>query len=693
MKNILIILLLLGSIVSARAVQSDTVRDGHVAATLISEVTSIQAGTSFWVALKLEHDEHWHTYWVNDGDSGLPTSIRWELPDGFAAGDIVWPYPMRLEMDPLVSFGYEDEAWLLVQITPPATLAAGEQVVLNARVSWLMCKEICIPGRASFSLTLPVRAVAAKNAAQAENFASARRQLPVPVTLWRFSTEWQDDQVVLTATAPAGATPVETLDVFPVDKGLFTYMPAPAFVQDDQGFRVILRRENTVAEPPDRLRLVLVASPTLAADTAYPAVVLDIPRQQESVAAPVERGVLAVSLLAFLGGIILNLMPCVFPVISLKILGFVKQAGEDPRAVWRHGLVFASGVLVSFWLLAGLLMVLRAGGASIGWGFQLQSPEVLIGLSLLFVILALNLFGVFEVGVSLTSAGGGAAQKQGWAGSFFSGFLATVIATPCTAPFMGVALGYALTQPPYVAFTVFTALALGMAFPYLLLSRYPALLKRLPRPGMWMETMKQIMGFFLLATVVWLFWVLSALAAPSTLVWVVAAFLLAGMGVWTIGKWDNFARSTGVRWAGRVAGLALLGTGVMVGLGNISAASGDAGSGGEWEAFSPERLTELRAEGRPVFIDFTAKWCLTCQVNKLTVLRTSDIMAAFREKGVALLYADWTDENEVIARELQRYGRQSVPVYALYAAGAADAVLLPEILTRGIVVEALKNLN
>jgi thiol:disulfide interchange protein DsbD len=601
-------------------------------------------------------------------------------------------------MPPLVSFGFEGETWLLTEIIPPDTLSAAT-VELKAKVSWLMCKEICIPGRARLALALPVGPEAVMSDSARKIFAEARRNIPAEATDWSFRVAVSDESITLHATPPAGAPPLTSLQLFPVEKGIVINGTPGVLETTESGYSLTLPRETTANSLPENFTAVLVGQPTLSRDSARPAAAISLPLGGPApAAAPVStpapvRGLGMISLFAFLGGIILNLMPCVFPVISLKILGFVKQAGENPRAVWHHGLVFAAGVMASFWALAGILIALRAGGATIGWGFQLQSPEVLIFLSLLFVILALNLFGVFEFGLSLTSAGGSVTQKQGWSGSFFSGVLATVIATPCTAPFMGVALGYALTQPPRVSMLVFTALALGMATPYLLLSRFPALLKKLPRPGAWMETMKQLMGFFLLATVVWLYWVLSALVAPSTLTWVFAAFVLAGLGAWTLGKWDTLSRSTPVRWRGRLAGLGLLALSAMTGLNHIeradAALSGETAS--EWLAFSPEKLAELRAEGKPVFIDFTAKWCLTCQVNKMTVLRTAEIMAAFRERGVALLYADWTDENEVITRELATHGRQSVPLYAFYSGHANNPpVLLPELLTRKIVLDVLK---
>lgn len=678
------------------------VRDQHVSAELVPEVAALQPGQPFFVALKLVHDEHWHTYWINEGDSGLPTKIAWDLPQGFSAGEVMWPYPQRIELPPLVSYGYEGETWLLVKLTPPDQIKETE-VTLKAKVSWLMCEEVCIPGRASLSVTLPVAAEAVPDPSVAAAFAVARQKIPATETDWSFLALIEGESLVVRAEPPPDAPALASLEFFPVEQGVIANDGKRSWVQDASGYVLQLPLDDAGEPWPDRLRAVMVSRPGMARDGERLALEVELALDAGGTLAPVaeagsdasegDRGLLGISIFAFFGGIILNLMPCVFPVISLKILGFVKQAREHPRIVWRHGLVFASGVLVSFWILAGVLLALRAGGASVGWGFQLQSAPVVAGLSLLFFILALNLFGVFEMGLSLTAVGNSAAGEEGWASSFLSGFLATVIATPCTAPFMGVALGYALTQPPMVSLVVFTALGLGMAFPYLLLSRFPGLLKRLPRPGPWMETMKQVMGFLLLATVVWLCWVLSALAAASTLSWLLVAFLLAALGAWILGKWGAISRAVPVRWVARITGLGLMTLSVMTALANISAveASGPGGAEGEWQAFSPELLAELQAAGQPVFIDFTAKWCLTCQVNKLAVLRTRGIMEAFRERGVQLLYADWTDENEVIARELARYGRQSVPLYVLYTGRPEEEpMILPEVLSGKIVREALK---
>jgi len=680
---------------------SAPVTDKHVSVELISEVSTIAAGEPFWVALKISHEEHWHTYWINDGDSGLPTKIDWQLPEGFTAGPIVWPYPQKIIMAPLVSYGFEGDAYLLVQITPPEKLP-DTPAELKARVSWLMCKEVCIPGKANLSISLTTGSETKLDPAQSSVFETARRNLPSDKSDWKFSLNIDDSTIRILATPPPGAQEITSWDLFAIEKGIVAASLDKQWGKTSSGYEMVLTREVSDDPLPDFFRAVLVSNPSMSREAGKNAIEIALPftiAAQPSTDLPPEKtySLLIICSFAFLGGIILNLMPCVFPVISLKILGFVNQARQDPRAVWHHGLVFAAGVMVSFWILAGLLIALRAGGESIGWGFQLQSPHVLIVLCLLFFTLALNLFGVFELGLSLTSSGGSLADRQGWSGSFFSGFLATVIATPCTAPFMGVALGYALTQPAYVSMIVFTSLALGMAFPYLLLSRFPSMLKILPRPGAWMETMKQIMGFFLLATVIWLYWVLASLVSTNTLTFVLAAFLMVGIAVWILGKWDTLVKSGSVRWRGRIAAALFVVAAVALGFNHIERNNASVASGGDqngWEAFTPERLAELRAEGKPVFIDFTAKWCLTCQVNKLSVLHKANILQAFKDKNVTLMSADWTDENEIIAKELAKHGRQSVPLYLLYpSSSSGEPQKLPEILTQNIVLEALSNLN
>ncbi len=411
---------------------------------------------------------------------------------------------------------------------------------------------------------------------------------------------------------------------------------------------------------------------------------------------------MAVALIfAFAGGIILNLMPCVFPVISIKIMGFVRQAEEDHTQVWKHGALFAFGVVVSFWVLAGLLIALRAGGEQLGWGFHLQSPIFLIAMSVLFFLLGLNLFGVFEVGTSWMGLGQKSMGKSSWTGSFFSGALATVIATPCTAPFMGAALGYALTLTALEALLIFTFLGLGMASPYVLLSVFPQWLSKIPKPGPWMETLKQAMGWLLVATVVWLAWVLNIMAGGDAVILLIGVLFLIGLAAWILGRWGAIARDFPVRLTAKIVAsllmLSALSTGVIgaASLAPLEDVGGNVASQGgvQWESFTVERFEALRAEGTPVFVNFTAAWCLSCQVNERVAFSSSRVRAAFEERGIVALKADWTNRDDVIGGVLAEYGRNSVPFYVLYGEGPdADYTTLPEILRPGMVLDALEKI-
>ncbi|MBP1656443.1 MAG: dsbD [Bacteroidetes bacterium] len=415
------------------------------------------------------------------------------------------------------------------------------------------------------------------------------------------------------------------------------------------------------------------------------------------VAAASERSIsLAVALLfAFLGGMILNLMPCVLPVLSLKILGMVKQAGETSRERLKHGALFTLGVVASFWVLAGIMILLQAGGEQLGWGFQLQSPSFVLVLSIFLFLFGLSMFGVFEIGTSLTGVGYGVAGGSSYTSSLVSGVLATTVATPCTAPFMGSALGFTLGAPAYVAFLVFTFVGLGMAAPYLLLTTIPALLKFIPRPGAWMESMKQFMGFLLMATVLWLIWVLSLQTGADGVVILLAALLFVALGGWVFGRWGNIAKEKPTRRIAQVIALVAIAGGLFFSLTNIKAkgpeTAGVHRQGSiEWLTYTPELVEGLKAEGRTVFLDFTAAWCLSCQVNEKVAFSSEEVQNEFARRGIATVRADWTTHDETITKALATFGRNSVPLYVLYAPGK-DPVLLPEIITPGIVLEALRN--
>ena len=698
--------------VAAAAAAAQPVRVDHAEAELVAATDAIVPGQPLSVGLIIRHDPHWHTYWRVPGDSGLPTTIAWQLPAGFEAGPLEWPVPKRLPIGPLMNFGYEGELLLPVQVSVPADLAPGQTVQLKARADWLICKEVCIPGGADLQLALPVRAAAAPSKL-APLFASVRAQVPKPAMLEAASATIDGARVRL-AFRPA--SPVQTLEYFPLEESRIEPAAAQTLRAEDSGAALYLAAAQPVAAEFSRLKGVLVANGgPAAADRGGWAAEIDLPLvagvvpqvAAAAAAGPVPAGSVApvtfwVALAgAFVGGLILNLMPCVFPVLSLKLLSLMQhQRAEDeahmPHASLRaHGGAFAAGVVLCFVLLATLLIVLRAAGEQLGWGFQLQTPWVVAALLLLFFLIGLNLLGAFEFSFGGALASSGAAQRlQGdrLSGSFATGVLAVVVAAPCTAPFMGAALGYALTQPAAIALAVFAMLGIGMAAPYVALTWMPALLKRLPRPGVWMLRFKQVMAFPMFATCVWLLWVLAQQIGVDAVALVLGGLVLAALAAWAFGLAQSGARRW--RWVALAAApLALYGVFALT-LSGAAPARGEAAasaSAAGWRPWSRATQEAQLAAGKPVFIDFTAAWCVTCQANKQMALNRDAVREAFEKRGVALLRADWTNRDDEITRELARFNRNGVPLYVLYDRGGAPRVL-PELLTERIVLDALERL-
>ncbi len=728
------------------ALQARAVRNGAVQVELVARQAAVQPGQPFWVALRVEHDAPWHTYWLNAG-TGYPTSLAWTLPEGFSAGPIVWPAPHTVKdtAGNVTGNGYEGTVHLFVQITPPATLAVGSTVQLRAAADWLMCAESCMPGDAKVALTLPVAAdPGAENAAVAKAFADLPRD-PAP---WGVSARRDGAKVFLTLTAPQGAAAAhvpEGLHFFE-EQALIDYA-APQTVTAGKGTWSL--ELATVADAPAdaaRLKGLLVAKNGWTAGEGYAALAVDVPlaaakaagasvtaavgsptggATEASAPAPggsgaagagatasagatdgaaASTGLVGTVLLAFLGGAVLNLMPCVFPVLGIKVLGFVNQAGSDRGKVVLHGLVFTAGVLASFWALAGALLALRAGGEQLGWGFQLQSPAFVYGMAVFMLVFALNLSGLFEVGLSATGAGAGLQSQEGLGGSFFTGMLATLVATPCSAPFLAPALGAALALSAVESLVVFTAIAVGLSAPYLLLSLFPSAVKLLPRPGAWMETFKQLMAFPLYATVGWLVWVLAAQTAGDDygLLMILFAFVLVAMAAWAYGRFGQaHGKPSRQRW-GTAAALALLVGGVALGwpqpppaVGSSSTGAGGASGKGAyavaWQPWSPEAVAAAQAAGRTIYVDFTARWCATCQTNKAAVFSSSEVLAELARRDVLLLKADWTNKDPRITQELAKFQRSAVPFNVIYHPGQAAPRVLPELLTPGIVLDALRS--
>jgi len=666
----------------------------HVDAELIAATDAIVPGQPLTVGLRLKHENEWHTYWQVPGDSGLPTQIQLQLPAGFNAGPIAWPHPKRLPVGPLMNFGYEGETLLLTTVQVPADLPVGTPVTLNAKASWLECKDVCIPGDAQVKLTLPVKPQAAASSSAAL-FKAAQARIPGSALAASASIDGNRIRVVL--SPPAGKT-LDKFEFFPLEEGRIE-AAAPQLLKGEGGQSAIyLTAAKPIAPDFKTLKGVVVANGGPAYANGW-ANVVQAPLSAGAVGATAgstsaagagsSMSLLAALGTAFLGGLILNLMPCVFPVLSLKLIGLAQhRTHSGPMAA--HGVAFAVGVVLSFVLLAALLIGLQQAGSALGWGFQLQTPWVVAALTVLFFGIGLNLLGVFEftmaTGVANLKAADALAHKSDWRGSFGTGVLAVIVASPCTAPFMGAALGYAITQPAVIALSVFAALGVGMAAPYVLLTLFPSLLAKLPRPGRWMELFKQFMAFPMFATCVWLLWVLAQQVDAGGVALALGVLVAVGFTLWELGLSQRGARV--FRWVAVVGGMltaltfAPIATSEALAPGTRSTA--DAG----WTEYSPEKLTQLRNEGKAVFVDFTAAWCVTCQVNKRVALRADNVKARFVADNVVLMRADWTNRDEKITQALAQFGRNGVPLYVLYDR-KGEAAVLPELLTEGIVLAAL----
>jgi thiol:disulfide interchange protein DsbD len=695
---------------SAVSTQEEDDPNPNSTALLISEMSSIQPGTPFTVAVRFELDPGWHNYWVNPGDSGLPTTVEWTLPEGFEAGDIQWPIPERIIAYPLVDYGYSEEVSLLVEITPPPELDAGTSIAIDAFVDWLICETLCLPAYAELSVAIPVAGGMSEADPQwAGLFREARNRLPKVVDGWSVEAELTDSGYRLSVESSDDRLSPPDAVYFYASGGDVLDHAAPQEVVVESGRLTLELAGSAYArQPSPLLEGVLLAEEdgSWDADGAVSGLrievsVAGIPTAQESeggapagadASAPLEQAqgfTLALALVfAFFGGILLNLMPCVFPILSLKILGATSQGGEDRARIRNQGMMFALGVVLAFLALGGLLIVLRAGGTQLGWGFQLQSPAFVALMAALLFAIGLNLMGVFEVGAALTRVGGRVGEPSGYGESLASGILATVIATPCTAPFMGAALGFALTRSIPETLLIFGVLGVGMALPYLTLSLAPGFMERLPRPGPWMETLKQILAFPMFATVIWLVWVFGQQTGVGGASYLLSALLLVTAAGWMVGRWFRTDLRSGV--VARVVSLGMLAGAVALVAGGSAQEAPLLPVGEGWLPFAQEEVDRTLAQGRPAFVDFTAAWCLTCQVNERLVLSTESVQGAFRERNVALFKADWTRQDPEITAALEALGRSGVPVYALYrGSSGATPHLLPAILTEQIVLDAL----
>lgn len=711
------------------------VQTPHARAELVAQAPDgIAAGQSFWLGLKLAHEPEWHTYWKNAGDSGLPTELQWQLPPGLSAGSIDWPAPHALRVGPLLNYGYENTVLLPVPVKVDKDFQAPASGMVDVRLSatWLICRVECIPESGEFSLQIPVGGT---TAAHSSDFLKAQAQQPLALASKGMasvqpatdsSAKVADDRLTLRVTDLPKSIQGKTLEFYPEDAETFRHAAESGkdWQQRWEGDVWIaegLPLSEMRGETPQQLAVVLtLAEPQRSAafDKGEPmawrsvlavqgqwkpaelasvspalAAALEANKSAGSTTQPApagsNSGLLAALLGGLIGGLILNLMPCVFPVLAIKLLGFAGH-GQNRREQKLGGLAYTTGVILSFMALGALLLGLRAAGQQLGWGFQLQSPVVVSLLAALFTVLGLNLAGLFEFGSIVPSRIASMQARSPVLNSFLSGVLAVAIASPCTAPFMGASLGFAIDMPAAQALTVFAALGVGMALPYLLASFVPAIVAWLPRPGAWMQTFRHAMAFPMFATVIWLVWVLGHQGGMDAAAALLALLLMLATLIWAISLQGNTRMVVCAIAALLTAGVAYYAL-PLIKAEPLETSQAQTQLGELWQPWSADKVQAAQAAGQPVFVDFTAAWCVTCQVNKRTTLSNAEVLAAFSQHQVQLLRADWTRQDPAITQALQSLGRSGVPVYVLYAPGRAPLVM-SELLSRAEVLDALKML-
>jgi thiol:disulfide interchange protein len=667
---------------------------------LILSAESARPGDTVMAGIRLQMQPGWHSYWRNPGDSGIATKVDWTLPPGVTAGEIQWPVPEKLVTAPLTTYVYSDEATLLVPLKLDGKIAPGP-LDIKAKVSWQECSDVCIQGRTNLAVQLVV-GPDGKPSADAALIQTAMEKLPKNDAKFPLRARWEKDgeNRPLLLEWESNGNPAE-LDFFPYDAAKYEVKGETERLSDSGGtLRIRKLVAKTEADWPAKINGLLVSrsatnGPSLAYEVSVPVSEPAKTAATEIAASSSNESLLAMLGFAFLGGLILNIMPCVLPVIALKILGFVNQAKEAPGRVRKLGLVYGLGVWISFLVLAGLAIAVQHAGHLASWSAAFQNPQFRVIITVLITLVALNLFGVFEITLSgrAMGAAGELTAKEGVAGAFFNGVLATVLATPCTAPFLGVAIGFAFTQPAGSILLIFTAVAAGLAAPFVLLCWQPEWLKFLPKPGVWMQRFKVAMGFPMLATAVWLFWLTATRLGKAGVLWLGLFLVIISLAVWI---WGEFVQR-GARRAGLagVISLLLIAGGYAFILENqlhwrspLTAKQEDAI---DWQAWTPAAVEKARGEGHPVLVDFTADSCLNCQVNKATSIDIKSTRAKLKEINAVTFIGDFTDENEMIAQELKRYHRSGVPLVLIYPADKTlPPAVLPPVLTPGLVREALE---
>ena len=675
-------------------------RAAHTQAQLVLAVDSARPGETVLAGVHLKMEPGWHTYWKNPGSAGMTTKIEWQLPAGVTAGDIQWPIPEKLPPDEVITYAYENEVVLLVPLKLAADLKPGA-LVLKAKISWLECKEQCIPAGGDVEATLNVGSET-KPSADAALLKEWQARTPRADKAFSFRVHWEkkidnDTRTVIiegTQTAADKSLAIDKAEFFPDASDEFEIQGATEKLPVSSGF-ALRKLVKEFSQWPSKISGVIVIqgngqtngfelNEPVTGDMAQVSAPVAATPTVAATAAP-NQSLIQMLLYAFVGGLILNIMPCVLPVIALKILGFVGEARNDPRRVRNLGMVYTLGVLVSFLVLAGAVIALKAAGHKAGWGLQFGNTHFLVALTILVFLVALNLFGVFEVtlGGRAMGAAGELASKHGVAGAFFNGILATVLATPCTAPFLSIALGFAFAQSAAIILLVFLSVGIGLALPYLVLSFQPAWLKFLPKPGAWMERFKILMGFPMLATGVWLLTLATGVSDKNTMLSFGLFLVVLAMGVWI---WGEFVQR-GTKRRGLAAAVSIF---VLV-MGGVFAFPMTRGADQiQWQPWSSAAVAQAQSEGHPVLVDFTADWCLTCQVNKKVAIEVPSVRDKLKQIGAVNLVGDYTHQPDAITDELSRFHRAGVPLVLVFPGKPnAEPVVLPEVLTSGTVLSAL----
>jgi thiol:disulfide interchange protein/DsbC/DsbD-like thiol-disulfide interchange protein len=671
---------------------SITFGQNKVQINLISDYQKLIPGSEINIGINFKIQDEWHIYWLNPGDSGLKPKLKWSLPEGFSVSEIDWPEPITIQIGDLVTFGYEEEVTLLIRLKLPESLDENQIYQISVDADWLVCKIECIPEKGTATLNLANQNDPISAESASVKIADSKFQLPITDYLMAAFAIKTDSSAIL--FWKSDNRNIRNLRFLPYDEGAYSYLAEQKLLNDGNTYSLEIPFADLIVEDPDSLKGILINSSGWRGEGSETSVEVKVPFSSTEDLQSSDISIPLAILFSFIGGLILNLMPCVLPVLSLKVLSLSNQSEVSNKKFKIHGLLYTFGVLLAFWALIAVLVFLKSSGEQIGWGFQLQSPQFVAILIFILFVFSLNLFGVFELGGFFAKAGSNIKETTGFGGSITSGIAATLLSTPCTAPFMGVAIGFAVTQSAPILFLVFTSLGLGLAFPYLLLSFVPKAKKYIPKPGNWMTTFKQIMGFLLLATVIWLFWVISFLIDNNSLSLLLMVALTVSFIFWVYGKW-YFTTSSKV--GSLVLKILPVAAAVFVVVFSVnlenSYAAESSAKDEVWLNFSPDLISELEKSNQSYFIDFTAAWCLTCQVNKKVALSSNEILNLFDEKDVTLIRADWTQRNADITKELQKYNRNSVPFYVLKSDKLENNIeILPELLTEKIVINSLNKL-